>query len=135
MTNPCPIAPPVQRPQPHRKMPEFSFAGHDRRAGTGDRSTAPGLLSRIRRFLLRYRRDRPTPESGAEQKDMGLDSEVDYFALANLLIDQYGTDARAQAARLMQEAVREEDPLAASDWLAVGHAVALLTNDSVGARH
>lgn len=35
----------------------------------------------------------------------------------------------------MQDAVREEDRLAAQDWLAVEQAIALLTNECAGARH
>jgi hypothetical protein len=61
--------------------------------------------------------------------------EVDYFGLANLLIAQYGTDARAQAAQLTQAAQREADPEATADWFAVEQAVALLTNDCAVTRH
>jgi len=62
-------------------------------------------------------------------------SEVDYFALANLLLDQYGKDAKAHPARLLHEAQTEDDPLAAADWLAVEHAIALLVIDSIATRH
>ena len=64
-----------------------------------------------------------------------MDSEVDYFARANLLIDQYGADAKSQAARLMQDALQQDDPQATADWLTVEHAIALLTNDSAATRN
>ena len=44
-------------------------------------------------------------------------------------------DARAEAARLMQEAVRESDPEAAADWHAVAHAIALLTDQPARMMH
>ena len=34
----------------------------------------------------------------------------------------------------MQDALQEEDPLAAQDWLAVQQAIALLSNDAAVAR-
>ena len=86
------------------------------------------MPGRIRRFLLRCRRGRSTPNP--EPPD-----EVDYFALAGLLIAQHGTDAGAEAVRLRQEALREADPLAATDWLAVAQAVTLLNNDSAATMH
>ena len=76
---------------------------------TASRSIA---LSRIRRFSRRCRRKRSTPE----RPDMLIDSEVDYFGLANSLIDEHGPGVRAQAARLMKDAMREEDALAVADW-------------------
>jgi len=62
-------------------------------------------------------------------------SDVNYFGLANLLIAQYGEDAKAEATRLMQEARQEIDAEAVADWLAVERASALLSNDSSSARH
>jgi hypothetical protein len=116
-------------------MPAFAFAGCARRALTASRPIAQSLLGRIRRFFRRCRRKRSTPEPGPDRPDMLIGSEVDYFGLANSLIDGYGPGARAEATRLMEDAMREEDALAVADWLTVGHAIALLMNDSAGARH
>jgi hypothetical protein len=91
------------------------------------------VLDRIRRFFLRCRRDRST--LNPERPDIGMDSEVDYFALAHLLIDEYGTDAGAHAGRLKQEAEREADPEAAADWRAVAQAITLLNNNSAATMH
>jgi hypothetical protein len=92
---------------------------------------------RILRFFL-WGRARPAPETAPARFDMVTDSEVNYFAFANWLIDEYGSDARAEAVRLMQEATREadpDDPEAARDWLAVERVIALLTNDSAAVMH
>ena len=97
------------------------------------RPVALGLLGRIRRFSRRCRPGWPASE--AERTDIVTVSEVDYFGLANYLIDMHGPDARAQAARLMDDAMREEDSLAVTDWRAVEQVIGLLTNDSEGARH
>ena len=94
----------------------------------------PNAKGGIRRMLLRCGRNRATPAPVPNRPGMLTDPEVDYFALANYLIDNHGQD-EAEANRLMNDAVRENDPLAATDWLTVGHAIALLTNDFAGARH
>jgi hypothetical protein len=73
----------------------------------------------------------PPPEPNPERRDIVTASEVDYFGLANLLIDQCGTDARAQATRLMRDALQQDDPVGTADWLSVEYAIALLTNESV----
>jgi hypothetical protein len=97
------------------------------------RPIALSVLGSIRHFFRRWRPGRPAPE--AERTDIGTVSEVDYFGLANYLIDMHGLDARALAARLMEDAMCEADPLAVEDWRIVRHAIALLTNDFAGARH
>src|SRR5271168_4362838 len=95
---------------------------------------ALSLPSRIRRFFLRGR-EMPAPETSPGKPDMVMGSEVDYFAFANWLIDEYGTGAKAEAVRLMQEAQQENDAEAVSDWLTVEHAIALLTSDSAATRN
>jgi hypothetical protein len=97
------------------------------------RPVALGLLGRIRRF---FRRCLPGwPASEAERTDIVTVSEVDYFGLANYLIDMHGPDARAQAARLMEDAIREQDSLAVADWAAVEQAIALLSRKAVDTVH
>jgi hypothetical protein len=98
----------------------------------GGRSPA---LHRIRRIFLQCGRNQSAPASAPDRPGRLTDPEVDYFALANYLIDMHGTGARAEAARLMEDAAREDDLLAATDWLTVRHAIELLTNDFAGARH
>jgi len=100
-----------------------------------NRPVAPSVPGRIRRFFLGCRRDRPTSEPNQERRDILQVSEVNYFGLAALLIDNYGTDARAQAARLRQEALRAADAQAAADWLAVEQSIRLPTNHVAGVRH
>jgi hypothetical protein len=92
------------------------------------------LSDRIHR-LFRCRRERSAPENNPGRPDMVMGSEVNYFGLANLLIDQYGVDAKAEATRLMQEAMREDDPEAVTDWLTVEQAIVLLTDDSPATRN
>ena len=92
------------------------------------------LVDRIRRLFRRSLPDRSTPEPNPERQDIATASEAT-FGPANLLIGQYGTDARAHAARLLQDAVREDDPEATADWLAIECAIALLTNDSAATLH
>ena len=93
------------------------------------------LSGRIRHFFLRCRRQRPAPATDPCWGDMVMGSEVDYFGLANLLIDQCGAGAKAEAVRLLQEARHENDDEAASDWLTVEHAIALLAGDSAATRN
>ena len=93
------------------------------------------VRGRLRRFLRGCRRATATADTNQQRPDIVTVSEVNYFGLANYLIDHYGADARVQAARLTQAALREDDQLAAQDWLAVEHAIALLTNDFAAARH
>lgn len=62
-------------------------------------------------------------------------SEVNYFGLAGLLIDQHGKDAMAHAVRLREEAVQAADPEAVADWHTVEQAIGLLTNDAASAGH
>ena len=90
---------------------------------------------RIRRFVRWCRRGKPTPTPAPGRSDIVTCSEVNYFGLANSLIDEHGIHARAEAARLMYDALREEDQLAVQDWLAVEQAIALLTNACAGPRH
>ena len=87
------------------------------------------------RLLLRSRRDRPRSEPHPDRRNAVTDPEVDYFALANVLIDQHGMRARDRAARLMEEAVKTADAEAAADWCAVGQAIALLTDDPARTMH
>jgi hypothetical protein len=94
-------------------------------------------LGRILRFFLRGR-ERPAPETGPARQTVGVEPEVNYFAYACWLIDSYGSNARAEAVRLMHEATREadpDDPDASRDWLIVSQAIALLTGDSAAARN
>jgi regulator of protease activity HflC (stomatin/prohibitin superfamily) len=91
-------------------------------------------LDRIRRFVPRCRREGSALEASKKRSDIVTMSEVNYFGLAGMLIDNYGADARAQAARLTEEALREADGEAVADWRAVEQAIALLTNNCVGTR-
>jgi hypothetical protein len=93
------------------------------------------LAGCIRRLFRRCRRHHPPRERSNERRDIVMLSEVDYFALANVLINQYGADAKTRAASLMHEAQQNNDAAATADWLTVEHAIALLTNDSVATRH
>ena len=93
------------------------------------------MPGRIRRLFRWGRHTTPTPTPDPGRPDIVTYSEVNYFGLATSLIDHHGADARAEAARLMYDALREEDPLAVQDWLAVEQAIALLTNEFAGARH
>ncbi len=97
---------------------------------------AKSLLGPVGRFVWLDRRKRPVAGRGPDQRGIVTVSEVDYFGLAHTLIDHYGTGAKAQAGRLMQEALREADQEAATDWRIVGQAIALLTSKSDGSlRH
>jgi hypothetical protein len=49
--------------------------------------------------------------------------------LAKLVIQMYGPEASDYADRQMQHYMKLNDVQAASDWFAVGHAIALLTNN------
>jgi hypothetical protein len=80
--------------------------------------------------MLQRRPAGPPPEPNANQSEIVTAPDVDYFALASILIEQYGTAARAHAAWLAQDASRERDSVAAEDWHTVGHAIALLTDES-----
>lgn len=93
------------------------------------------MLASIRRFVRRCRRGTASSETSQQRPHIGIQEEVDYFALASYLIDHYGTDARAQAVRLTQDALQEDDALAVTDWLAVEQAIALLADDAAAARH
>ena len=96
---------------------------------------ALGVAWLIRRFFRRSLPDRSTPDPTPDQPGAGVESEVDYFALAHLLIDQYGADARAYAGRLTQETIQEDDALATADWRTVEHVIALLSNEAAATRH
>ncbi len=98
-------------------------------AGRARGPIAPRVLRRLRGF---FRRSVPAPEP--VRADLVTLSEVNYFALANFLIDQHGTDARAEAVRLRHEALDEADALASTDWRAVEQAIALLSSDFAGTR-
>jgi hypothetical protein len=92
-------------------------------------------LDRIRRVFFRILAGRSTPGTSQTQQDSGIEDEVDYFALANYLIDHYGPDAKAQAVRFTHEALQKNDSLEVADWQAVEQAIGLLTNECAGARH
>lgn len=91
-------------------------------------------LDRIRRFVPRCRRGGSGPEAGKKRLEIVTLSEVNYFGLASMLIDNYGADARAEAVRLIEEALGEADAEAVADWRAVEQAIALLNKDFAGAR-
>ena len=94
------------------------------------RSHSPFLLSRPPREASTRNRPRP----------MGLRRGIrgELSCVRRWLIDEFGSNARAESIRLMQEATREadpDDPEAARDWLIVDQAIALLTSDSAAARN
>ena len=86
-------------------------------------------LDCIRRWWHRCRRNGSAPAASSERGDVVTASEVNYFGLAGLLIEQFGSEARAEAARLTREAMEEADAEATADWLAVEQAVVLLNKD------
>ncbi len=89
----------------------------------------------IRRFVLRFLPTKSTAAPNPAQPGAGAEPEVDYFAFAKWLIHEHGAGARAEAVRLTQEAMQEQDSLAVTDWRAVEQAIALLANDTVATRH
>ncbi len=60
-------------------------------------------FDRIRRMFRRN--GRAAAAGSSERRDVVTASEVNYFGLATLLIDQFGSEARAEAARLTREAI------------------------------
>lgn len=93
------------------------------------------MTGRIRRFFRRRLRETPGPEAVIYRRDVVTAEQVDFFALAHMLIDLHRARARAEAARLIQEAQNDGDAEATADWLAVERAIALLTGDCPAARH
>ena len=89
----------------------------------------PGIFDLLRRVIHRCRRNGSAPEPNLVRRDIVSVSEVNYFGLATLLINQYGHEARAEAVRLTQEAIEEADLEAVADWRAVEQAVGLLADD------
>lgn len=88
------------------------------------------MFDRVRRVCRGDGNDRSAPAPRQERPEKVMGSEVDYFGLASLMIHNHGTDARAEAVRLKEEALVEADPDAAYDWHAVEQAIGLLTDDS-----
>ncbi len=93
------------------------------------------ILDRIRGLFRKNRRDAVAIDGDAERRAPVMESEVNYFGLASVLIDQHGRGARAEAVRLRQEAIDEGDAEATADWLAVEQAVVLLNQGTGTARH
>lgn len=93
------------------------------------------LVRPIRRLFRRFLPARPRPDPPPERLGAGVEPEVDYLMFAKWFIDEHGAGARAQAVRLTQEAMEEDDALATADWRAVEQAIALLANDSAATTH
>jgi hypothetical protein len=92
------------------------------------------MFDRVRRVCLGGGNDRSAPVPKPKQPDKVMGSEVDYFGLASLMIHNHGTEARAEAVRLKEEALLEADSEAAYDWHAIEQAIGLLTDESNAAR-
>lgn len=90
------------------------------------------MLGQMRRWFGRRIRGRAC--DNVEPGGINPGSEVNYFGLAGLLMKYHGPAARAEATRLMQEALQEDDAEAVADWRAVEQAITLLSSERM-ARH